>query len=139
MDDLNNAIEAKINSFIYSMEADIDGMEPYWKKDMEYLKKGMEGLKEGGTKLLQERPPNGKNVVEETHDENKSNVNHDFIEYNVGLKAQHILKIDMRNFDGKDPITWILQTEKYLIYIMGKTQKSTYCIFIFRTESVCMV
>jgi len=29
MDDLKNAIEANINSFIYSMEVDIDGMETY--------------------------------------------------------------------------------------------------------------
>jgi len=43
----------------------------------------MEGLKESGTNLLQERPHNGKKVVQETHHENKSNVNHDFIESNV--------------------------------------------------------
>jgi len=52
MDDLKNAIEAKINSFIYSMEDDIDDMKEYWKKCREDLKKDMEGLKEGGTKLL---------------------------------------------------------------------------------------
>jgi len=108
MDDLENVIEAKINSFIYAMEVDIDGIEEYWKKYME-------GLKEGGTTLLQERPPNGEDVVEETHDENKSNVNHDFIESNVGLKTQHIPKKDMRKLDGKDPITWILQMENILI------------------------
>ena len=51
---------------------------------MEDLNKYMEGLKEGGTKLLQERPPNGEKV---THDENKSNVNIDFIESNVGFKT----------------------------------------------------
>ena len=73
----------------------------------------MEGLKEGGTKLRQERPPNDKKVVEETHDEKKINVNHDFTKSNIGLKTQHIPKIDMRKFDGKDPITWILQMEKY--------------------------
>ena len=37
----------------------------------------MEGWKEGLTKLLQERLPNGKKVVEQTHNENKRNVNHD--------------------------------------------------------------
>jgi len=60
MNDLKNVIEAKINSFIYAMEANIDDMEACLKKGMEDLKKGMEGLKEGGTKMLQERPPNGK-------------------------------------------------------------------------------
>ena len=80
---------------------------------MEYLKKDTEGLKEGGTKLLQERPPNDEKVVEETHDEKKINLNHDFIESNIGLKTHHIPKIDMRKFDGKDPVTWILQMEQY--------------------------
>ena len=61
----------------------------------------------------EEMNPNGEKVVEETHDEKKINVNHDFIKSNVGLKTHHILKINMRNFDGKDPITWILQMEQY--------------------------
>ena len=105
MDDLKNVIKTKINSFIYAMEADIKGIKSYWKKGMEDLWKDMEGLKEGGTKLLQERPPIGEKVVEETHDENKINVNHDFIESNVGLKTQHIPKIDMSMLDGKDQET----------------------------------
>ena len=42
----------------------IDGMKPYWKKGMEDLKKDMEGLKEGGTTLLQERPPNDEKYQE---------------------------------------------------------------------------
>ena len=61
------------------LKGDMDG----FKGNMEYLKKYMEGLKEGLTKLLQEKLPNGKKVVEETHDEKKINVNHDFIEFNV--------------------------------------------------------
>ena len=57
--------------------------------------------------------PNGETVVDETHDENKRNVNHDFIDSNFGFKTHHIPKIDMRKFDGKDPVTWILQMEQY--------------------------
>ena len=57
--------------------------------------------------------PNGKNIVEETHDEKKINLNHDFINSNVGLKSHHIPKVDMRKFDAKDPVTWILQMEQY--------------------------
>ena len=72
------------------------------------LKVDMEGLKEGLTKLIQEMIPNGEKVVQETHVENKINVNHDFINSNIGLKTHHIPKIDMRKFDGKDPVTWIL-------------------------------
>ena len=41
------------------------------------------------------------------------NMNYDFRESNVGFKNHHIPKIDMRNFDGKDLVTWILQMEKY--------------------------
>jgi len=51
---------------------------------MEDLKKNMEALKEGGTKLLQERHPNDEKVVEETRDEKKIYINHDFIESNIG-------------------------------------------------------
>ena len=57
--------------------------------------------------------PNGEKIVWETHDENKINVNSDFINSNVGLKNHHIPKMDMRKFDGKDRVTWILQMEKY--------------------------
>ena len=54
-----------------------------------------------------------KNVVEEIHDENKRNVNHDSIASNVGLKALHIININVMKFDGKDFVTWILQMEQY--------------------------
>ena len=47
------------------------------------------------------------------NDENKINVNHDFIDSNVGLKAHRVPKIDMRKFDGKDLETWILQMEQF--------------------------
>ena len=67
------------------------------------LKEDMEGL----TKLIQEMFPNGEKIVEETHDEKKINVNHDFISSNVGWKNHHIPKMDMRKFDGKDLVTWI--------------------------------
>ena len=84
----------------------------------------MEGLKEGLKKLLQEKLPNGEKVVWETHDENKRNVNHDFIDSNVGFKTHHIPNIDMRNFYGKDLITWILQMEQYFeLHNTQNTQK----------------
>jgi len=89
--------------------------------NIEYLKKDLEGL----TKLLQERLPNDKKVVEKTHDENKRNDNHDFIDSNIGIKIHHIQNIDMRKFDGKDPITWIPQMEKYFeLHNVKNTQKT---------------
>ena len=77
------------------------------------MKTDLKAYMEGLTKLIQEMFTNGENIVEETYDENKINVNHDFINSNVGLKNHHIPNMDMRKFDGKDPVTWILQMEKY--------------------------
>ena len=91
---------------------------------MEGLKKDMEGFKEGLSNLIQQMIPNGEKIVEETHDENKINVNCDFINSNVGGKNHHIPKMDMRKFDGKDPVTWILQMEQYFdLHNVQNTQK----------------
>ena len=87
-------VEAKMNG----MEAKMDD----WKTD---LKIDMEELKINMNKLLQEMVTNGERVVKETHDDNKNNVNHDSIDPNVGSKAHHIPKSDMRKFDGKDSAT----------------------------------
>ena len=106
-----------------------DGKDP-----VEYLKKYMEGLKEGFTNLLQEKLPNGKKVVEETHDEKKINVKHGFVDSNVGFKTHHIPNIDIRKFDDKDPVTWILQMEQYFhLHNLRTHTKGTHCNFIFRT------
>jgi len=83
----------------------------------------MEDLKTNLTKFLQEMLTSGKRVVKENHDENKVNVNHDFIESNVGSKTHHVPNIDMRKFDGKDPVTWILQMEQYLDLHICKAHK----------------
>ena len=91
----------------------------------------MEGLKEILTKLLQEMLPNGENLFHETHDENKRNVNHDFRDSNVGFKTHHIPKINMRNFDGKYPLTWILHMEQYFYpHNVQHTQKVRLHIYI---------
>ena len=55
--------------------------------------------------------PNGENVLDETHDENKWNGIHDFGDSNFGFNTHNIPKIDMRKFDGKDEVTWILHME----------------------------
>ena len=68
--------------------------------------------------------PNAEKIVEENHDENKINVNLDFIKSYVGWKNHHIPKMDMRRFDGKDPVTWILQMKQYFdLIIVQNTQK----------------
>ena len=105
MEGLKNGME--------DMEAKIDGIEEKMKDNMEDMKNDLKVDMEGLKILIQEMILNGEKIVEETHDENKINVNPDFINSNVGSKTLHIPKIDMRKFDGKDPITWILHMEQY--------------------------
>jgi hypothetical protein len=80
----------------------------------------MEGLKreimEGLKIFLIERTPKSENVSHEIHDEGTRKMNQEWRNFNFGLKTNHLPKIDMRNFDGKDPITWILHMEK-LFYL----------------------
>ena len=104
-----NGLEAKMDGMEVGMEAKMDDMEAKMENMKNDLKADMEGL----TKLIQEIFPNGEKIVEETHDENKINVNRDIINSNVGGKNHHIPKMDMRKFDGKDPVTWILHMEQY--------------------------
>ena len=89
------------------MEAKMDGIEG----NMEYLKKHMEKLKEGLAKLLEERLPSGDKVFHATREENKRNVNHDFRDSNFEMKTNHIQKLEMSKFDGKDLVTWILHMD----------------------------
>jgi len=113
------ATESKMDGLTKDVEAKMDGLKKGVEAKMDFLKKGietkmndveakMDDLKIDLTKFLQEMLTNGERVVKETHDENKRNVNRDFIDSNVGLKTHHIPKIDMRKFDGKGPTTWIL-------------------------------
>jgi hypothetical protein len=68
----------------------------------------MEGLKN----FLIERIPESEIVSHEIHDEDTRNMNQEWRNSNFGLKTNHVPKIDMRKFDGKDPIKWILQMEQ---------------------------
>jgi hypothetical protein len=58
--------------------------------------------------FVTKRTPKSENASHEIHDEDTRKVNQEWRNYNLGLKTNHIPKIDMSNFDGKDPITWIL-------------------------------
>ena len=106
------------------MQVKMDGVEAKMDGIEEKLKGNMEEMKTDLTKFLQKMLTNGERVVKETHDDNKRNVNHDFIDSNVGLKTHHVPKIDMRKFDGKDPGTWILQMEQFFdLHNVHNTQK----------------
>jgi hypothetical protein len=88
----------------------------------------MDGLKgeimEGLKIFLIERTPESENVSHEIHDEDTRNMNQEWRNPNFGLKTNHFPKIDMRKFDGKDPITWILQMEQFFdLHNVPHTQK----------------
>jgi hypothetical protein len=88
----------------------------------------MDGLKgeimEGLKIFLIERTPESENVSREIHDEEIRKMNQEWRNPNFGLKTNHFPKIDMRKFDGKDPITWILQMEQLFdIHNVTQTQK----------------
>ena len=107
MDSLNKGMEYNMDGLkngMDGMEAKMDDME----ETMENIKNDLKADMEGLIKLIQEMFPNGEKIVEKTHDGNKINVNHDLINPNVRWKTHHIPKIDMREFDGKDPVTCIL-------------------------------
>jgi hypothetical protein len=80
----------------------------------------MEGLKN----FLIDRTPESENVSHEIYNEDTRKMNQEWRNSNFGLKTNHIPKIDMRKFDGKDPITWILQMEKFFdLHNVPHTQK----------------
>jgi hypothetical protein len=88
----------------------------------------MDGLKreimEGLKNFLIERTPESENVSQEIHDEDTRKMNQEWRNSNFGLKTNHVPKIDMRKFDGKDPITWILQMEQFFdLHNVPHTQK----------------
>jgi hypothetical protein len=95
---------------------------------LEAINTKMDGLKgeimEGLKNFLIERTPESENVSHEIHDEDTRKVNQEWRNSNFGLKTNHVPKINMRKFDGKDPITWILQMEQLFdLHNVPHTQK----------------
>jgi hypothetical protein len=76
------------------------------------LQEMMEGLKGEIMEVLKifiiEKTPESENAFHEIHDEDTRKVNQEWRNSNFGLKTNRVPKIDMRKFDGKDPITFIL-------------------------------
>jgi hypothetical protein len=76
------------------------------------LQEMMEGLKVKIMEVLKnfvtEKTPESENASHEIHNEDTRKVNQEWRNSNFGLETNYIPKIDMRKFDGKDPITWIL-------------------------------
>jgi hypothetical protein len=87
-----------------------DELEAIMDTKMDGLKREiMEGLKN----FLIYRTPESENVSHEIHDEDTRKMNKEWRNSNFGLNTNHVPKINMRKFDGKDPITWILQMEQF--------------------------
>jgi hypothetical protein len=92
------------------------------------LQEMMEGLKGEIMEVLKnfvtEKTPESENASHEIHDEDTRKVNQEWRNSIFGLNTNHIPKIDMRKFDGKDPIRWILQMEQFFdVHNVPHTQK----------------
>jgi hypothetical protein len=76
--------------------------------NLEAINTNMDGLKreimEGLKIFLIERTPESENVSHEIHNEDTRKMNQEWRNSNFGLKTNHFPKIDMRKFDGKDPV-----------------------------------
>jgi hypothetical protein len=106
---------------INELQKNMDSMEAMLDTKMDGLKgEIMEVLKN----FITEKTPESENASHEIHDEDTRKVNQEWRNSNFGLNTNHIPKIDMRKFDGKDPITWILQMEQFFdLHNVPHTQK----------------
>jgi hypothetical protein len=87
----------------------MDSIEVNLEAMMDTKMNGLKGEIMGGLKkLLIERPPESENVSHEIHDEDTQKMNQYLRNSSIGLNTNHFPKIDMRKFDGEDPIAWIL-------------------------------
>jgi hypothetical protein len=103
-------IKEELQEMRDSMEAKMDGLKG---EIMEVLRN-----------FIIEKTPKSENASHEIHDEDTRKVNQEWRNSNFGLKTNHVPKIDMRNFDGKDPITWILQMDQFFdLHNVPHTQK----------------
>jgi hypothetical protein len=95
------------------MDTKMDSMEAKLMDSMEAkLDTKMDGLKGEIIEVMRnfviEKIPKSENGSHEIHDEDTRKVNQEWRNSNFSSKTNHVPKIDMRKFDGKDPITWIL-------------------------------
>jgi hypothetical protein len=114
LQEMMDSMEAKLDTKMDSMEAKLDTK--------------MDGLKGEIMEVMRnfviEKTPKSENAFHEIHDEDTRKVNQEWRNSNFGLKTNHVPKIDMRKFDGKDPITWILQMEQFFdLHNVPHTQK----------------
>jgi hypothetical protein len=111
LQEMMDSMEAKLDNKMDSMEAQLmDSMEA----KLDTNKDGLKGeIIEVMRNFVIEKTPKSENASHEIHDEDTRKVNQEWRKSNFSLKTNHVPKIDMRKFDGKDPITWILQMEQF--------------------------
>jgi hypothetical protein len=119
-----NELQNKMDSMEAKLDTEMDSMEAIdwtsWTKIDGLKEEIMEALKN----FITEKTPESENASHEIHDVDTRKVNQEWRNSNFGLKTNHIPKIDMRKFDGKDPITWILQMEQFFdLHNVPHTQK----------------
>jgi hypothetical protein len=116
-----DSMEAKMDSMEAKLDTKMDSMEAKLDTKIDGLKgEIMEVLKN----FIIEKTPESENASHEIHDVYTRKVNQEWRNSNFGLKTNHVPKIDMRKFDGKDPITWILQMEQVFdLHNVPHTQK----------------
>ena len=114
MDSMESKLDTKMDSMEVKLDTKMDSMEAKLDTKMDSMESKMDGLKgeimEVFRNFVIEKTPKSENESHEIHDEDTR-------------KTNHIPKIDMRKFDGKDPITWILQMEQFFISIMCHIHK----------------
>jgi SMC interacting uncharacterized protein involved in chromosome segregation len=94
MDSMETKLDTKMDSMEAKLDTNIDGLKG---EIMEVLKN-----------FVSEKTLESENSSHEIHDEDTRKVNQERRNSNFGLNNNHVPKIDMRKFDVKDPITWIL-------------------------------
>ena len=136
---------------VSQLEHNFKGMEKKLEESMEKnmgnMKQRMEKLEESMEKIVnriqhtEEKLPNGDNVGQGTHDDRNSShfeqpsfSKHTLGGFNSNTRSNQgwfprgiqLPKIDMRKFDGKDPITWIFQMEQFFdLHQVPNLQKVT--------------
>ena len=128
MDTKMDSMEAKMDSMEAKLDTKMDSMDTKMDSMEAKLDTKMDGLKGEIMEVLRnfiiEKTPKSENASHEIHDEDTRKVNQEWRNCNFGLKTNHVPKIDMRKFDGKDPITWILQMEQFFdLHNVPHTQK----------------
>jgi hypothetical protein len=121
MDSMEAKLDTKMDSMESKLDTNMDSMEAKLDTKIDGLKgEIMEVLKN----FVTEKTPESENASHEIHDVDTRKVNQEWRNSNFGLKTNYVPKIDMRKFDGKDPVTWILQMEQFFdLHNVPHTQK----------------